>query len=688
MVKHEAGYNYIRPGRFRKYTDSFLPIAVFIGAAILYMRTMAPSIYWGDSAAFATSNFLLGLPHSPSFPLYTLLGRLFVLIPNINPAFASNLMSALFASLSVMLFFVIIKQMAEAPLLQARNNRITLGSKRIDFGNEDIAETAMVEIETISRPAVVIIPCLAATALFAISLPVWLSAVRAEVYSLHLFLTLAATLFAFRGIAGNKKQAYFLGLWLYAVSFANHPLLALAFAPAFLYIIILGFSNFGFRPAFLGVIAIFFVASFSFYLYLPIRSSLEPVINWGRPGSIDSFFAAITRSSDLANFSQLTIAPDYIARLRKLGIFSAGQIGWPLIGLALVGFFGIFKISRRLFLYFPLAILGNLAIVLWAADFTPLNYDLVNYLAPLFAVILIVSIAGVLYLMRYRIAVAQSSIVVTALVGIFIYFSAEKNSGMADLSRVDGPEVMAHQAVKGIPSGSILIAAEDDFLLPLWHIAYADSTANNIKIISAGGMINAKYRKQLTINYPDLIYPSGFTNDLPGQADSLTAQLCRLNAPNRDVYIQFGAPGIDFTMIEPSGILFKYLPLGKKPFVDKDCYKANLAFMESLVNKNPSEMITREFAARWLFNTAVYYDHINTPETAWLLFNKALSIDKDNIDMRIRLAAALARAGKLKEALQYISQALEIDPNDKNSLELGRHIVKAIEKRQAVAANE
>lgn len=689
MVKHEAGYNYIRPGRFRKYTDSFLPIAVFISAAILYLRTMAPSVYWGDSAAFAASNFILGLPHSPSFPLYTLLGRLFVFIPNINPAFASNLMSAFFASLSVMLFFVIIKQMAEAPLLQAKNNKIMLGGKRIDFGNEDIvADTVMVEIESISRPAAVIIPCLAATALFAISLPVWLSAVRAEVYSLHLFLILAATLFAFRGIASNKKQIYFLGIWLYAMSFANHPLLALAFAPAFLYIIILSFSNFGFRPAILGVIAIFFVISFSLYLYLPIRSSLEPAINWGRPGSVDSFFAAITRSSDLANFSQLTIAPDYIARLRKVGIFSAGQIGWPLIGLTLVGFLGLFKISRKLFLYFPLAILGNLAIVLWAADFTPRNYDLLNYLAPLFAMILIASIAGVLYLMRYRIAVAQSSIVITALIGVLIYFSAEKNFEMADLSRVDGPEVVVHQAIKGMPPGSILIAAEDDFLLPLWYITYADSTANNIKIISAGGMINAKYRKQLTINYPDLTYPSGFTNDLVGQADSLTAQICRLNAPNCDVYIQFGAPGVDFNMIEPSGILFKYLPPGRKPSVDKDSHRAGLTSMESLVNKNPSEMITREFAARWLFNTAVYYDHVKSPETAWQLFNKALSIDKENIDMRIHLAAALARAGKLKEALQYISQALEIDPNDKNSLELGRHIVRAIEKQQPVAANE
>jgi tetratricopeptide (TPR) repeat protein len=54
----------------------------------------------------------------------------------------------------------------------------------------------------------------------------------------------------------------------------------------------------------------------------------------------------------------------------------------------------------------------------------------------------------------------------------------------------------------------------------------------------------------------------------------------------------------------------------------------------------------------------------------------------------VRLAAALARAGKFREALQYISQALEIDPNDKNSLELGRHIVKALEKQGTVAAND
>jgi hypothetical protein len=689
MVKHEAGYNYIRPGQFRRYTDWFLPITVFLGAMALYVKTMAPSIFWGDSAAFATSNYMLGLPHSPSFPLYTLLGRLINLIPNLHPAFASNLMSAIFAALSVTLFFILVKQMAETPVIQTNSNRRMLGSKKIDFGTEDIAaETILVETDSISKPIIVIIPCLAVTALFAISLPVWLSAVRAEVYSLHLFLSFAAALITFRGITANKKRFFFLGIWLYALSFANHPLLALAFAPAFLYLILIALPSIGFKPAIFGVLGLLFIAGFSVYFYLPIRSALEPAINWGRPDLLSSFWTAITRSSDMTNFSQMTAAPDYLMRLKKIGFYSADQIGWPLIGMALFGLWGIYKISRKLFLYFPLAILGNMAIVLWAADFTPRNYDMVNYLSPLFGLILIIGVAGMLYLLRFRIAALQSSIAITALIGVFAYFAIGKNMPIADMSHLDGPEVIAQNVVKNLPQGSLLIAAEDDLLLPLWYSAYVDSSAGNIRIISAGGMNNAKYRKQLTINYPDLAYPADFTNDLPGQPDSLTAQLCRLNVRNRDVYIQYGAPGVDFASIEPSGLLFKYVGSNTKPIVEKESYKTHISMMEKLVAKNPHEAMTLDFAGRWLFNTAVYFERIDQVEIAWQLFNKALSIDKQNIDMRIRLAAALARAGKLKEALQYISQALEIDPNDKNSLELGRHIVKALEKQRTVAAND
>lgn len=689
MVKHDLGYTYSRPGRFRRYSDIVLPVLVLLGAMVLFLRTMAPSVFWGDSAAFATSNSILGLPHSPSFPLYTMLGRLFNLIPHMDPAFASNLMSAFFAALSVMVFFLLIKQMAEVPIIQASRKKTFLAERPIILSRTDAEnQLQIVEVDNISKPAAVILPCLVATALYAISLPVWLSGVRAEVYSLHLFLTLLSVWISFIGITKGRKRIFFLGVWLYALTFANHPLLAMAFAPAFLYLIIANFSGIGFRPAVVTLVLLFFAMSFSIYFYLPIRSSLDPAINWGRPDSLESFVVALTRSSDMANFSQLTVAPDYLLRLRKIGDFMAGQIGWPLIGLTLVGLWGAFKVSRKLFFFFPLAIIFNLAIVLWAADFNPRNYDLVNYLAPLTALILMVSVAGVLYLLRTRIVAGQASFLMAVLVGVFIYLNAGSNYAKADFSKVNGPEILSSEITRGLPAGTLVIVAEDDVILPLWYYSYVESSAARLNIISAGAMINPQYRKQLTVHNPALIYPPGFINESSVKPDSLVAALCRLNAPKRDVYIQFGVPGIEAAQVEPSGILFKYNGGNGQAKIDKESLKPHLELTQRLLLGNQQEIQVIEFCGRWLFNTAIYYERMNSPELAWQLFNQALNVDKGNVDMRVRLAAALARAGKYKEALQYISQALEIDPNDKNSLELGRHIVKALEKSGTVAAND
>ncbi len=690
MVKHDMVYNYSRPGRIRRYSDWLLPVGIAVAAFSLYLKTMAVTIFWDDSAAFAASNFILGLPHSPSFPLYTLLGRLFVLIPNITAAYAANLMSAVFAAAAVALFYLLLKQFVEVPVIQSGRSQRKLGNKTIELGHAVTdAELRTAEVETISKPAIVILPALVITALFAVTLPVWLSAVRAEVYSLHLFLTLTAIVITLHATAVNKKRLFFLGLWLYALTFANHPLLAIAFAPAFAYLIIANFSAIGFRPATIGLIGLFFIVSFSVYLYLPIRSSLEPAINWGRPDNLSAFVAAITRSSDLTNIAQITIAPDYLLRLRQIAEFMQQQIGWPLIGLTLIGFLGIYKISRRQFLFFPLAVICNLAVVLWAADFNPRNFDLINYLAPLTALILVISAAGVLYLLRTRVVAPQASLAVTVLAGVFLYLAWGDNFTRADLSGVNAPEILSREITKDIPAGSLLMVAEDDVLLPLWYNAYAESTANQIAIVSAGAMVNPKYRQQLLVNYPSLIYPPNFGNDLPGQADIMAATLCRLNSAVRNVYVQFGTPGIKASDVLPVGIMFKYSgdnhPVAKS---DTAGYKTHLQFAEKLLAGNPSEIRTIDFVGRWLFNTAVYYDRINQPEIAWKLFNRALNVDKENVDMRIRLASALARGGKYKEALQYISQALEIDPNNKVSLELGHRIVQAIEKKGPVAVND
>jgi tetratricopeptide (TPR) repeat protein len=689
MVKHDIVYSYSRPGRLRQISDWALPILVFVAAAFVYMNTMAPSVFWDDSAAFATTNFTLGISHSPSFPLYTLFGRLFNLIPNVEPAYSSNLMSVFFAALSVMLFFIIMKQFAEVPILLGGRIGKKLGGKAINLGQTGKATMGeLAEINTLEKPAIVIVPCLAATTLFAISLPVWLSAVRAEVYSLHLFLSLTAMAMAFRGIAENKNRIFFLGLWVYALSYANHPLLALAFAPAFFYLLMINLPNIGYRPVALFAVLLLFAASFSIYFYLPIRSALNPSVNWGRPDNMNSFVAALTRSSDMSNFTQMVTSPDYLLRLRKVGDFLSGQIGWPLIGLSLFGLWGVFRISRKLFLFFPIAIFCNLAVIVWAADFNIRNYDLINYLAPLVALVIIVSTAGLLYLMRTRIIAGQASFFLTILLAVIIYLTLPGNRARADLSQANAPRTLCQEVLKDIPDGSVLIVAEDDLLLPLWYSAYVDSTARNIKILSGGAMLNAAYRKQLTINYPDLKLPADFTDNKPMKVENLVSSICRLNTPIRPVYVQFGVPGIEANDILPAGVVFKYTGKSEAARFDQNNYATHLNLVENMLGDSPEELRTIDFVGRWMFNIGVYCDRVGAAELAWQSFNKALNIDNENIDMRLRLASALARSGKIKEALQYVAQALELDPNDPNSLQLGKQLLKVMEKKGMVADNE
>jgi hypothetical protein len=685
MVKHEADYDYIRPTKFSRYSVWIAPAAIFIGAYALYIKTMAPSVFWGDSAAFAASNYILGLPHSPSFPLYTLIGRLFNLIPSVSPSFSTNLMSAFFAALAVMFFYLIIKYLIDVPVFIPALYRQMLANRKLQQPDAK-NEKQPIDYQSVPKPFYVLVPGLVVSSLFAVSLPVWLSAVRAEVYSLHLFLTLAAVYFCLKAAREEKQRHYFLGLWLYAISFTNHPLLALAFAPAFLYLIIINFAIVKKWFGVVTVVVLFFAAAFTVYLYLPFRSALEPAINWGRPDNLDSFLAALTRSGDMASFSEMLKAPDYFLRLKKIGLFMAGQIGWPLLGLWLIGLVGIHKISRRFSLFFFLAILSNLGVVLWAADFDPKNYDMVNYLAPLTAIVLIIGSAGILYLLRKKVATSRALIFFSVFAGIFLFVGVEKNFPRADMSQVTGPDIISYEVLNNLPPDAIVLTAEDDLLLPLWYGAYVDSIAQGISILSPGAMVNPAYRKQLTVNYPYLAYPPGFADDSAGQPDSLARELCRLNSSDRDICVQFGVPGISHAELVPDGILFRFVGPDHKAGFDENIYRRHLELADKMLAGNPLEARTIDFTGRWLFTIGVYYDRIGKGDIAWQLFNKALAVDASSIDMRIRLASALAKAGRYTEALKFVAQALDIDSQDQTSLELGQKIVEAIEKQKAIAS--
>ena len=79
-------------------------VAAWALPLLLYVRTMAPTVYGVDSADLTTAAYLLGIDHPPGAPTYLLLGHAFAWLPIGDVGYRLNLLSAVAGALTS--FFV------------------------------------------------------------------------------------------------------------------------------------------------------------------------------------------------------------------------------------------------------------------------------------------------------------------------------------------------------------------------------------------------------------------------------------------------------------------------------------------------------------------------------------------------------------------------------------------------------
>ena len=94
-----------------KRADLFIAAGLSTGVIVLYVRTLAPSLLYGDSAEFQTIAYTLGIGHPTGYPVYVLLAKLFSFLPVGEIAYRSNLFSAFCAALAVGLIYLILRQL-------------------------------------------------------------------------------------------------------------------------------------------------------------------------------------------------------------------------------------------------------------------------------------------------------------------------------------------------------------------------------------------------------------------------------------------------------------------------------------------------------------------------------------------------------------------------------------------------
>ncbi|MBI5574262.1 MAG: DUF2723 domain-containing protein [Elusimicrobia bacterium] len=240
-------------------------IITFLTSFGLYLFTMCPTVYSGDSGELTTACSVLGIAHPPGYPLYVLLGKIFTLIiPFGNIAYRVNLMSAFFGALSCGLVYLIVRSPKSEVKLQ-------------NIGHWTAFVTALA---------------------LAFSNPLWTQSTMAEVYSFNgFFVALIIYIFLQPNNRRINPATTLLAIFLFGLGLGNHHTLVLLLPGIAYFMVVAGFNLRNKRNLKVATtILLFFLLGFSVYLYLIIRSQQNPIADWDNPENIKNFCRVVFRT--------------------------------------------------------------------------------------------------------------------------------------------------------------------------------------------------------------------------------------------------------------------------------------------------------------------------------------------------------------------------------------------------------
>ena len=239
----------------RLHTFAILSFVVPFGISML---TLAPSVTFFDSGEFLTATASLGSAHSPGYPLFLMYAKPFSWIPLGNIAFRINMATAFSASLACLgVYFLTTSLLKDEPLVD----------------NSTFSDFAM---KTAG---------FAAACSFSFTPRLWLQSNHDKPYPLLAFLTaiIFYLLLKWRDHykAGDEQPAYvYVCTFLAGLSMGLHQTVVLLL-PAWFLLIVLADWRMLFRVKELILATAFAMVGFSVHLYLPLRATQNPLLNWG-----------------------------------------------------------------------------------------------------------------------------------------------------------------------------------------------------------------------------------------------------------------------------------------------------------------------------------------------------------------------------------------------------------------------
>ena len=414
------------------------PWLVFLGFFALYLASSPPELMpYRDAGEFSLSAHTLGISHPPSYPLYVLLAHAADLLTPGNHAYGLNLLSAAAGAAAAAVVYL---------LLAARCGAW---------------------------------PAAAGALLLGLNATFWTVSGVVEMYSLTLLLASILLSLALRLEEGFRGRLWLGGALLYGLSLGCRTDILL-WLPG---LVALSFPRKGRVRWCLTLL--FFCLGLAIYLYLPIRSSRGPWLDWNHPASLANLIGSVTRRGYGGTLDLLSksYAPGsmFMPNLRVYGLHLWRNLS--VLGL-LLAVVGAARLPRRTLLGTGLLYAASGPVFLYLANMPPNphamavvepHYLLSDMVICVWAAYGAASLAG-----RWRWAAPALAGLVAAAAWLGGRFSEMDRRGCfvgMDFTR---------NLLRSLPPGSVLVAKKDVQLFSLWHHQRVEGRRPDIRVVPQG----------------------------------------------------------------------------------------------------------------------------------------------------------------------------------------------------------
>ncbi len=491
----------------KKYYSVLVSIFVFL----IYLLTIAPSVIQIDSGELAAVQLTLGIAHPTGYPLFTILGYLFSLVPlPFTKIFQMNLLAAIYTSAAIGIFITIVKTILDN--LDAFNPKAASSpkkTKKTDKKKKEI-KTENQTTNQLSETKKYIASIFSGLVL-AFSKTFWFQSTSVEVYSLHLFLICSIIFVLIKAYLQKEEEQKIPGTYWFilaavlALGFSNHMTTLLILpALAFLFFNKLGINKNSVKKVF-WMIAVFLPILILLYSYLPIRASQQPELNWGNPIDLERILRHISGKQ-----YQVWLFSSMEAAKKQFGYFFStltSEFNVTIVPIV-IGVFAAYFLNKKIFVFWIIVFAST---VLYSINYDIVDIDsyfLLAYISlSFFAAIGLLKIYSWLKFNNHK----EISAIILSLV--FILVTAFFNFKKVDQSKTEIFEDYTKSLINSMDKKSMVLSYQWDFFISAsYYFQHVENFRRDVIVIDKELLRRSWYFNQLERNFPGIF--SGLTNEV------------------------------------------------------------------------------------------------------------------------------------------------------------------------------